>query len=198
MRDDFVDEPTADAIGPAVPVDQPTATKRGRRSPPPNNPDDPNPHPDQYEMQRRLEYIMDLVILGYSKVEVWRDLAVSKTNWKLSERTFERYWSKIQVQLKADADRKRQPEVSKAIKRNELIFRKAMSRKTYVGDNAKEVEDPDLRAALRANLQNARLLGLEAPKVTKLGSDPENPLPTPEVNATVNAAVSITFVESEE
>jgi len=185
--------PYDDWIGP--PPEPVAAKPRGNRKPPPqNDPNDPSPHPDQYEMQRRLEYIMDLVVLGYSKVEIRRDLATEKPKWELSDRTFERYWSKIQTQLKADADRKRQPEVAKAIKRNELVFRKAMARTVSVGE--KEVHDPDLRAALRANLQNSRLLGLDAPKVIQHGSDPDNPLPSPVTN--VNAAVSITFMESDE
>lgn len=135
---------------------------------------------------------MDRVILGYSKVEVSRAIADEQPKWQIAERTFDDYWRKIQVQLKADADRKRQPEVSKAIRRNELVFKRAMARK-----HGKH-EDPDLRAALRANLQNARLLGLEAPKLSKLSNDPDNPLPSPTVNAQVSAAVNITFVESDE
>lgn len=197
MRDDFVDEPTADAIGPAIPIDQ-APTKRGRKPPPPNDAANPRPHPDQYEIQRRIEYMLELVILGLPKVEVRRNVAANKPKWQIAERTFDEYWRKLQALLQKDADRSRQREVAKALQRNELVFKKAMARKNYVGETAKEVEDPDLKAALLANAQNARLLGLEAPKVTKLSNDPDNPLPTPELNATVNAAVSITFVESDE
>ena len=179
-------------IGPAP--EAVAAKPRGKRKPPPpNDPENPRPHPDQYEVARRVEFILDLVVLGYSKVEVSRHLA-TETDWKMSERTFFDYWRKVQEKLRVDADRKRQPEVAKAIKRNELVFRKAMARKVTVGE--REVHDPDLRAALRANLQNSRLLGLDAPKVIQHGNDPDNPLPSPVTN--VNAAVSITFMESDE
>lgn len=139
-------------------------------------------------MARRLEYLIELVVLGLSKVEVRQYVAEHKADWALADRTFEAYWARAKTILLRDADRKRKPEVAKAIRRNDMVFKRAMAQKG----------GPDLSAALRANLQNARLLGLEAPKVLQHGNDPDNPLPTPSVTANVSAAVSITFVESDE
>lgn len=114
--------------------------------------------------ERRLEWVRKAIIQGFGTSDILR--AIDK-DWGIGRRQAFRYISKALKDIQAASSRDRGLELGKAIERNEMIIRKALS--------PLKAADVDLRTAVRANAQNARLMGLEAPTRHAHGADPDLP-----------------------
>lgn len=121
---------------------------------------------DKLESERRVEVIKKSIIQGFGTGDIVRYIQ-TQTEWGISRRQIFRYIEKAFAEVRASSKRETTLELGKAIARNEMIIRKALS-------PAKGIPE-DLRVAVRANQSNARLLGLEAPLRHRHGADPESP-----------------------
>lgn len=114
--------------------------------------------------ERRLEWVRKAIIQGFGTSDI---LSAIDKDWKISRRQAFRYIAKALSDIREASTRERSLELGKAIERNEMIIRKALS--------PLKAADVDLRTAVRANAQNARLMGLEAPTRHAHGADPDLP-----------------------
>jgi hypothetical protein len=152
------------ALDAAPPDDGVRRDKLGRRIP------ERHPRIDDVEAHRRREVIRKAIIQGFPSADII--LYVKKeTDWDLSTRQVERYIGQALKSIREAAKRDRETEVGKAIERNDMLFRQAISPPLLNGKK----QAPDLRVAARANQQNARLMGLEAPLRHRHGADPDAP-----------------------
>lgn len=120
---------------------------------------------DTVTVERRVEWVRKAIIKGFGTADILA--AIDKEPWGISRRQAFRYVAKALSEIQKASGRDRKLEVAKAIERNEMILRRALS--------PAKGEEPNLSAAVRANAQNARLLGLEAPTRHAHGADPDLP-----------------------
>lgn len=122
---------------------------------------------DAVTADRRREWVKKAIVQGFGSSDILA--AIETDKWGISRRQAYRYLEKALEEVQASSTRKRELEIGKAIERNEMILRKALS--------PPKGTDVDLRTAVRANEANARLMGLAPPVRLRHGSDPESPLP---------------------
>lgn len=121
---------------------------------------------DKLESARRVEQIRKAIIQGFQTADIIRYVKTD-TDWNIDQRQIERYIAKAFESIQKDGTRVRELEISKAIERNEMILRATLA--------PPKGTPVDYRVAIRANLANARLMGLEAPVRHRHGADPDSP-----------------------
>lgn len=96
------------------------------------------------ESEKRITTIIDLLVDGWSRTAIVQKYSVE---WKISDRQVDTYISHANELLKEEATFERKAHISKALRRYELIFRKALAK-------------GDLRRAIEAQNSLDKLLGL--------------------------------------
>ncbi|OFW47587.1 MAG: hypothetical protein A2163_00775 [Actinobacteria bacterium RBG_13_35_12] len=105
------------------------------------------------ERQRRVLFVIDMILKGYDSHSVWRHISESKDPklmWGISERTFYHYLKDAHKFYEKVAKVKCEREVGKAIKRYEHLFTKA-----YYAN--------DFKTCIASQKALCDLLGIEAP-----------------------------------
>lgn len=134
--------------------------RRGRRRPA------PKVRVDALTSAKRVAMIRKSIIQGFTPSDIIQ-VVKTQTDWDVDRRQIYRYIATANEEIKKDGARMRELELSKAIARNELILRATLS--------PPKGTPVDYLTALRANLANAKLMGLEPPVRHRHGADPESP-----------------------
>jgi hypothetical protein len=121
---------------------------------------------DKIECDRRIDTIRRAILKGFSTQDIIR-YVLTQTDWDIDKRQIFRYVRAARRSVQDSSRRNREEETAKAIERNEMILKATLSPPRGV--------PPDYRGALRANIANVRLMGLDAPLRHSHGADPEAP-----------------------
>ena len=113
--------------------------------------------PTKAALKKRVNTISELLLRGVSRGQIWQYVA-EKTDWKISERTMDRYIADATEAIKKSAVIDLDFEVGRAIERREFLYQKGMTTQDY-------------KFALSVEKDRGELIGLYAPKTTDITSD---------------------------
>jgi hypothetical protein len=110
--------------------------------------------PTKAELEIRVAAVQDVLLLGLRPKEIWRYLT-EKKNWKISQRTVDRYIQLATKQIVKAAALEREYELGRAKKRLDHLYQR-------------NIAIQDFKAALAVVREMNALLGLNEPIKTEL------------------------------
>jgi len=82
------------------------------------------------ELTTRIETVVTLVLSGLRYAEMWR-FVTDKTDWLVSQRTFDRYLSKANASIEASAEKDADRQLSRTRLRLTDLYKKAINIQDY-------------------------------------------------------------------